>query len=240
MNEVFDIYTIIFLAIAVFIFLRLRSVLGRRTGHERPPFDPYSAPNTQEAKRPAPASDSPSGDTVVELPGRNGVGAARARPDRWKGVAKSGSPLAKAFDSFVTIDARFDPREFLEGAKMAYEMIVTAFAAGDRDELRPLLSKDVFEGFSEAIEEREKRGQTVESNFVGIDSAELIDAALRGTTAHLTARISSKLISVTRSGSGDIVEGDPQKVRGVVDVWTFARDLSSPDPNWKLVATEAD
>lgn len=236
MNEFFDIYTIIFLVIAVVIFLRLRAALGRRTGNERQPFDPYSAPTAPRAKN----QPQTSSETVVELPGRNGAASARARADRWKGVAKPGSAMAKTFDAFVEIDPRFDPNSFLEGARVAYEMIVTAFAAGERRALQPLLSKDVHEGFAEAIDERERRGEEVNSNFIGIDSAEIIDAALKGTMAHLTVRIASKLISVTRSKDGEVMDGDPQKIRDVVDVWTFARDLSSSDPNWKLVATEAD
>ncbi len=232
----FDIYTIIFLALAVFIFLRLRSVLGQRTGRERPPYDPYSsAPGTV---RPAP------GDKVVALPGRAPDTAQKtsepAEPaDRWKGIAEPGSALAAGLDAIEREDKSFDVRNFLTGARAAYDMIVTAFAAGDRRQLKNLLGKEVYDGFESAIKEREQRGDTVETRFVAIDGATLTAAEQRGKTAQLTVRFRSQLISVTRAKDGALIDGNPDKVTDVTDVWTFARDVSSRDPNWKLVATEA-
>jgi predicted lipid-binding transport protein (Tim44 family) len=232
---VFDIYTIIFLALAVFIFLRLRSVLGQRTGRERPPYDPYSA---RDAVR------TPSSDKVVALPGR---AAATATPpaepvqsaDRWKGVAEAGSPAATGLDAIMAQDRNFDVKHFLTGARAAYEMIVMAFAEGDRRNLKNLLSREVYDGFENAIRERESRGETVETRFVSIDKSEVTAAEMRGRTAQITIRFVSQLISATRDRSGAVIEGSPDKVTDVTDVWTFARDLSSRDPNWKLVATEA-
>jgi predicted lipid-binding transport protein (Tim44 family) len=232
---VFDIYTIIFLALAVFIFLRLRSVLGQRTGRERPPYDPYSARDTVRT--------SPN-DKVVALPGRGPETAQRpAEPveasERWKGIAEPGSTLATSLDAIVREDSSFDAKHFLTGARAAYEMIVTAFAAGDRRQLKNLLGREVYEGFEAAISEREQRGETAETRFVSIDSADLVGAELRGKTAQLTIRFVSKLISATRDRAGNVIDGNPEKVTEVTDVWTFARDVSSRDPNWKLVATEA-
>jgi predicted lipid-binding transport protein (Tim44 family) len=235
MRDVFDIYTIIFLALAVFIFLRLRSVLGQRTGRERPPYDPYAA---REPGRPAT-------EKVVALPNRTSEAAAvkPAEPvtpgERWKGIAEVGSVLATGLDAIVAADANFDPKHFLTGARAAYEMIVNAFAEGDRRTLKNLLSREVYDGFEAAITEREKRGETVESRFVSIDNAEITAAELRARTAQLTVRFQSKLISVTRDKNGNVIDGNAEKVTDVTDVWTFARDLSSRDPNWKLVATEA-
>jgi predicted lipid-binding transport protein (Tim44 family) len=231
---VFDIYTIIFLALAVFIFLRLRSVLGQRTGRERPPYDPYSA---RDAVR-------PSNDKVVALPGRGGEAPQRPREieepaERWKDIAEPGSSLAAGLDAIVREDQTFDAKHFLTGARAAYEMIVTAFAEGDRRALRNLLSREVYEGFEAAISEREKRGETVETRFVSIERADITGAELRGRSAQVTVRFLSKLVSVTRDRSGTVIDGNPEKVTDVTDVWTFARDLSSRDPNWKLVATEA-
>jgi predicted lipid-binding transport protein (Tim44 family) len=230
---VFDIYTIIFLALAVFIFLRLRSVLGQRTGRERPPYDAYSA---RDAVRPA-------NDKVVALPGRP---AEPPRPveveepaERWKDIAEPGSTLAAGLDAIAREDESFDAKHFLTGARAAYEMIVTAFAEGDRRALKNLLSREVYEGFDTAISEREKRGEAVETRFVSIDRADIIGAELRGRTAQVTVRFVSKLVSVTRDRAGAVIEGSADKVTEVTDVWTFARDLSSRDPNWKLVATEA-
>jgi predicted lipid-binding transport protein (Tim44 family) len=238
MRDVFDIYTIIFLALAVFIFLRLRSVLGQRTGRERPPYDPYAA---REPVRPAP-------EKVVALPNR-APEAASVKPaepaepatpsERWKGVAALGSPLAGGLDAIIAGDPNFDHKHFLTGARAAYEMIVNAFAEGDRRTLKNLLSREVYDGFETAITEREKRGETVESRFVSIDNAEITAAELRQRTAQLTVRFQSKLVSVTRDKSGSVIDGNADKVTDVTDVWTFARDLSSRDPNWKLVATEA-
>ena len=231
----FDIYTIIFLALAVFIFLRLRSVLGQRTGRERPPYDPYAA---REPVRPA-------AEKVVALPNRTPdtvqTPAAPAEPvERWKGIAEAGSPIAAGLDAIAAAAPDFDAQHFLTGARAAYEMIVNAYAEGDRRTLKNLLSREVFDGFEAAIIGREKRGETVESRFVSIDNAEITAAEVRGRSGHVTVRFQSKLISVTRDKDGNVIDGNAEKVTDVTDVWTFARDVSSRDPNWKLVATEAE
>jgi predicted lipid-binding transport protein (Tim44 family) len=232
---VFDIYTIIFLALAVFIFLRLRSVLGQRTGRERPP---YSAPDG--LRRPI--------DKVVPLPPRPAE-ASTARPvevsqpqpsaERWKDIAESGSAVALGLDAIVAADPSFDAKHFITGARAAYEMIVTTFAEGDRRQLRSLLSKEVYDGFDAAITEREGRGETAETRFVSIDGSTITAAELRARTAQITVRFISKLVSATRDRSGAVIDGNAEKVTDVTDVWTFARDVSSRDPNWKVVATEA-
>jgi predicted lipid-binding transport protein (Tim44 family) len=234
---VFDIYTIIFLALAVFIFFRLRSVLGQRTGRERPPYDPYSA---RDAVR------SPASDKIVTLP-RRPAEPAVSRPaepppppaDRWKDVAESGSSVAAGLDAIAAADPSFDAKHFITGARAAYEMIVTAFAEGDRRQLRSLLSREVYDGFDAAIGERESRGETAESRFVSIDGSTITAAEQRARTAQITVRFVSKLISVTRGRTGDVIDGNAEKVTDVTDVWTFAREVSSRDPNWKVVATEA-
>ena len=233
----FDIYTIIFLALAVFIFLRLRSVLGQRTGRERPPYDPYS---TRDAVR------SPATDKLVTLPPRppEPPPARPAEPkppaaDRWKDVAETGSSVAAGLDAIAGADPHFDVKHFISGARTAYEMIVTAFAEGDRRQLRSLLSREVFDGFDAAISERDSRGQTAETRFVSIDGSSITAAELRGRTAQITIRFVSKLVSATRDRSGTVIEGSADKVTDVTDVWTFGRDVSSRDPNWKIVATEA-
>lgn len=229
----FDIYTIIFLALAVFIFMRLRSVLGQRTGRERPPYDPYSARDTV---RPA--------DNVVALPGRTAdkqPPPVEALPpaERWKGIAQPGTPLAGGLDAIVSEDKSFDPQHFIAGARAAYEMIVNAYAEGDRRTLKNLLSREVYEGFEAVIRDREARGETVETKFVSIDTTDITAAEMRGKTAQITVRFVSQLISVTRDRAGNVIDGSPDKVTEVTDVWTFARDISTRDPNWKLVATEA-
>jgi predicted lipid-binding transport protein (Tim44 family) len=230
-----NIYTIIFLALAVFIFLRLRSVLGRRTGRERPPYDPYAA---RDAVR------SPASDKVVKLPSRPAEPASRPvepalpQAERWKGIADSGSAVASGLDAIAAVDPGFDAKHFITGARAAYEMVVTAFAAGDRRQLRGLLSREVADGFDAHISERESRGETVETKFVSIDQSTISAAELRSRTAQITVRFVSKLVSATRDRSGAVIDGNAEKVTDVTDVWTFARDVSSRDPNWKVVATE--
>jgi predicted lipid-binding transport protein (Tim44 family) len=234
MRDVFDIYTIIFLALAVFIFLRLRSVLGQRTGRERPPYDPYAARDARPA----------ASEKVVSLPGRGPETVARpaepAEPsDRWKGIAETGTPVAAGLDAIAAADRSFDVQQFLGGARGAYEMIVSAFASGDRRALKGLLSRDVYDGFEAAIRDREAKGETMESRFVSLDTAEISGAELRGNTAQVTVRFVSQLITVTRDRDGNVIDGNAERVTDVTDIWTFARDVTSRDPNWKLVATEA-
>jgi predicted lipid-binding transport protein (Tim44 family) len=229
-----DIYTIIFLALAVFIFLRLRSVLGQRTGSERPPYD-RAAPNVVQRTQ--------DNNNVVPMPGAVidqaplAPSADVAPADRWKGIAEPGTPLAAGLDAIVAQDSSFDPRHFISGARSAYEMIVLAFANGDRRALKDLLSSEVYDSFEAVIKDREKHEQKTETRFVSIDKAELVGAEARDKAAQLTVRFVSQMISVTRDKTGTIVDGNPDKVADITDVWTFARDTSSRDPNWKLVGT---
>ena len=239
MGETFDPLNLVLLAVAIIIFWRLKGVLGRRTGHERKPFDPFSPREPAEG-----GADANRSGNVVTLPGRdqNGEITRDDEPDRppvWEGVAERGTPLAKTLEKIVATDADFSPQRFLDGARMAYDMIVTAFAAGDRKALKSLLGSDVYEGFDQAITERENRGDTVESTLVGIDKATLIDATLKAKNASVTVKFISQIISATKDKEGRVIEGDPKKVREVTDIWTFMRDLTSRDPNWKLIATEA-
>jgi predicted lipid-binding transport protein (Tim44 family) len=240
MTEAFDIYTLLFLVLAVVIFVRLRSVLGRRTGNERPPYDPYAA-------RDAGASGAPKhNEPVVALPqGRSAPVHETSVPSvedieaKLSSHAPKDSPLRQSLTQLLRVDPGFTPEQFLDGAKAAYEMIVTAFADGDRQMLRQLLGDDVYEGFETAIDEREKKGEKVESTLIGIDRADIIEAEIKARMAYVTVKFVSELISVTRDAEGEVVEGDAKKQREVTDIWTFARDTSSSNPNWKLVATEA-
>jgi predicted lipid-binding transport protein (Tim44 family) len=230
--EFFDFGTIFFLIAAVVIFFQLRNVLGRRTGNERPPFDPYTAGRTRE-------SDKAAQDNVVSLPRRKGEPAPEVYADI-DAVAAPGTDLNRGLRTIRDADPSFEPKSFVEGAKMAYEMIVMAYADGDRRTLKNLLSRDVYEGFVSAISEREQRAEKIQSSFVGINKADLVSAEMKGSEAHVTLRIVSELISATLDKSGAVIDGDPETVAEVKDVWTFARDTRSKDPNWKLVATEAE
>jgi predicted lipid-binding transport protein (Tim44 family) len=228
-----DIYTIIFLALAVFIFLRLRNVLGQRTGSERPPYD-RAARNVVQG-----AQDNvvPVPGTVIDQPPLAPTADVAPPTDRWKGLAEPGTALAQGFDAIAAQDSSFDPRHFLSGARSAYEMIVLAFANGDRRALKDLLSSEVYDSFEAVIRDREKNEQKTETRFVSVDKAELVGAEARDRTAQLTVRFVSQMISVTRDKAGTIVDGNPDKVADITDVWTFARDVTSRDPNWKLVGT---
>ena len=237
MNSFMDITTVIFLAVAVVVFLRLRNVLGRRTGNERPPFDPY-------ARREAPPKTD---DKVIDLPSRRAPPRETAAPEavaagideRIKTVAPAGSSLHEALKAVATADRSFEPEAFIAGAKGAYEMIVTAFAEGDRKTLKQLLSREVYDGFVSAIGEREGRNETIEFKFVGIDKAEITNAGVKGSTVQVTVRFLSKLVSATHDKNGAVVDGDPTHVGDVTDIWTFERESNARDPNWKLVATES-
>jgi predicted lipid-binding transport protein (Tim44 family) len=223
---------LIFLAaIAAFVFFRLYSVLGKRTGDEPPPFDPRRI----ETRRPVTAKD----DNVVPLPrAREMPPRPTARDSVMAGVAP-GSALALGVEQIREADRSFDPDGFVGGAKVAHEMIARAYAEGDRSALKPLLGEDVFASFDAAITAREQAGHKVDFSFVGLKQASLDEAGLRGRIAEVTVRFVSELISATRDAAGAVIEGAAGVVREVTDVWTFARDTRSGDPNWKLVATAA-
>ena len=171
---------------------------------------------------------------------------ARCRRSRTKPTRRStpsrkpGTDLNKGLRAIKDADPSFEPKTFVDGAKMAYEMIVMAYADGDRKTLKNLLSREVYDGFVAAIADREGRSEKIQSSFVGIDKADIVSAEMKGGEAHVTLRIVSELISATRNKAGEVIDGDPETVAEVKDVWTFARDTRSRDPNWKLVATEAE
>ncbi|TCM72075.1 MULTISPECIES: Tim44/TimA family putative adaptor protein [unclassified Rhizobium] len=227
-----DFITLFFLVAAVLIFLQLRSVLGRRTGNEKPPRDLYTP-------RDAVGPESPDAGKVVTLPRRD----ATEEDDRFAAIdafAPAGTALNESLREINKADASFDPKEFVNGARMAYEMIVMAFADGDRKTLKNLLSREVYDGFDAAIADRESKGEKVKSTFVGIDKAEITSAEIKGTEVQITVRIVSQLISATYDKADKLIDGDAENVAEINDLWTFARDTRSRDPNWKLVATESE
>lgn len=233
MSDSFDVTTIIFAALALFVVWKLRSVLGTRTGNE-----PRPDPSLRNGRPVGGAND----DNVVRLPGaapeRRGPTAPSARAEnRWDGLAPRDSKVWEGLDQAVAADPSFDPRVFLDGAKAAYEMIITAFAKGDRNTLRNLLSKEVFDSFSQALTDRESRGERVDTTFVSIDRAEISDVQIRGKMLQVAVAFSSKLITATFDREGKAIDGNPDKVVDVGDLWTFAHDVTSRDPNWALIAT---
>jgi predicted lipid-binding transport protein (Tim44 family) len=217
---------ILFAAVAAFLVLRLRGVLGRRNGNEQTPkYDPFRKRNAEETGE----------DKVIALPDRK-VSAETQDAGKAAEGAEAGT-LEHGLTQIQLADRNFEPEGFIGGAKVAFEMIVTAFAGGDTKTLRPLLSNDVFEDFSGAIKSRLDNQETLESTLVGISEAEIIEAELQGKTAFVTVKFVSEQINVTRNAAGDVVDGNPGGVSTVTDIWTFARNTRSRDPNWTLVAT---
>lgn len=204
--------------IAVFLILRLRSVLGTREGYERPP-EPLADPSAQKK----PTFDVIEGGVDHDIADH----------------APAGSATAQALAAMKRIEPDFHVGEFLGGARQAYEMIVMGFERGELDELVPLLSRDVFESFDEVVQLREREGLKVEASFVGVREVDLVSATFdaEGSEAELTVRFVGELTSVVRNSAGEVVEGDANAVKQQRDVWTFARKLGSDNPNWRLVAT---
>lgn len=215
---------IILAMIAAFLVFRLRNVLGKRTGNERPPQNPYG--NSEDAANAE--SEANDDDNVVALPGQT---VAEDIPDD--------TPASEGLRAIRNADSNFSAEEFVEGSRFAFDMIVTSFANGDRETLRPLLSDEVYENFAGAIDSREANDETMEMTLVGIRESEILEASMDGRVAFVTVKIVTEQIEVVRDKDGEPVSGDPSKVSTVTDIWTFARNTRSRNPNWTLVATEA-
>jgi predicted lipid-binding transport protein (Tim44 family) len=230
MSEGFAYIDILFFAmVAAFIALRLRSVLGRRTGQERRRTGGFLGPS-----RPNGATDGKSAsDNVVTLPDRTGAPTETdaAIADLAEGKVKTGLTQIRL------ADPSFDLTSFLAGARAAFEMIVQAYAAGDKEALRPLLADDVFAGFAGAIDQRRADGHTLDTQLMAIEQAEVTDAGAHGNVARVSVRFTSEQVNVVRDADGKEIDGDPASAQEVVDIWTFERDTGSRDPNWTLVET---
>lgn len=222
MSDGFAYLDILFFAmVAAFIAYRLRSVLGRKTGHERPRVDTISQRSARAGADnvvPLPERSVPAGDTPA------------AQPD---------TPTSAGVAEIRRADPRFDSEQFLQGARTAFAMIVEAYAKGDKTALRPLLADEVFAQFAGAIDAREQAGRALSTELVATRSAELVNAAMFGSRARVTVRFTSEQINLVRDGAGEVVEGDPRQIDTVIDLWTFERDTKSRDPNWQLVETGA-
>jgi predicted lipid-binding transport protein (Tim44 family) len=242
--EKIDLFTLISLIVAVVVILKLRSVLGRRTGDEEARVERYRAERAQQG---APATSS---DNVVAMPRRDGVATVPAAEEteadaeeRIKTYPGVEAAARTGLIDIARLDPAFDPDTFIRGAKQAYEMIVTAFAEGNRKLLKDLLSRDVYDGFTRAITDRESRAEQVDQSFVGIDKADILESEVKSGIASITVRFVSQLISATRDKAGAIINGDSQRIKEVTDIWTFSRDISSAkaraNPNWRLIATQS-
>ena len=218
---------IFFAMVAGFLILRLRSVLGRRTGDENAerwkPHRPGQAPEQLP-------------DNVTRFPDRNAsqdpVEPAEAAPPPAPGSVDAGIAAIRG------ADPSFDPRGFAQGARGAFEMIVQAFAQGDAAALRPLLADGVNQSFVAAIRDRQSRGHVLSTTLIGIGSSDIVDARLEGSEAFVTIRFVSEQVNATRDAAGNVVEGDPNRVETVTDIWTFTRNTRSRAPDWFLVRTD--
>ncbi len=225
MPEGFAYIDILFFAmIAAFIALRLRSVLGRRTGHERRRTESYG-----EVRGGAPS------DNVVPIGDRGG-----AVPEADPAIeALSEGDVKTGLTRIREADPRFELKDFLSGARLAFEMIVDAYAAGDKTVLRPLLADQVFRGFARAIDERVAIEQSLDTQLLAVSEPEVLEAEMAGSLARVTLRFESEQVNVVRDRDGKVIEGDPQTAETIVDLWTFERDTESGDPNWTLIETRA-
>ena len=214
-SQLLDIVLIAMLA--GFVLFRLYTVLGRRTGHERPPQEDYRI-GPQRAE-----------DTVGAAPKLTHASAERPS-----------DPVASGLFDIGLADRGFDKEHFLKGARAAYEMILTAFANNDRTTLKPLLSDEVFGAFDSVMRRREQSGDKATMTLVGFTEVKIIAAALKGSTAEITLAYSARLIAATTNSQGTVIDGDDKSVRDVTDVWTFIRDSRARDPNWTLVSTSSE
>ncbi|CCQ75629.1 Tim44/TimA family putative adaptor protein [Magnetospira sp. QH-2] len=228
--QFFDI--ILFALVAGFLVFRLRSVLGRRDGHEGNYKDPYQPDPKADSETDDPGRDN---DNVIPLPDRS------PREDRLddEEIIDPDNPLEAGLVQIRIADPTFDPQGFVGGAQGAFEMIVGAFAAGDRKTLATLLSPEVLSNFETVIDQRESAKETVEHELVGLRKPEILEAEMQDDWARVTVKFVSEQVNVVRDEDGKVVEGDPNYVDKVTDFWTFARDVRSPDPNWALVATRS-
>lgn len=225
----FDVILVIALVIMVVVFVQLRNVLGKRIGFEKPPFDPYSRCSKKQV-------EAETADNIVSFPHESN--SQKNDFSEIDAIAPKGSVLNEGLRELRKVDSCFSPQFFIKGAQVAYEMIVTAFAKGDRDQLKKLLSQNVFESFCAVIENREKNNERVQFTFVGINKIEFVSATVKDKDEFVTVRIISEMISVTYNDQEEPIEGDPDTIVEIRDVWTFIRNSLSSDPNWKLFATE--
>ena len=260
MSDGFQFYDIIFFAlIAIFIILRLRGVLGRRTGQQRQRHPDHFARTGTEKAAEKTAEEGQSQGEVVHLPDRTPPAREAPQDAAQESAAEQAAPrlvrpaepapqpasdedeavegLRAALEQIRRADHDFSPRRFTQGAQAAFEMVVEAFAKGDTPTLRPLLGDDVYDEFAAAIRDRMAEGHAHETTIVALDVAEIISAEMRSSSARVTVKFVSQQINVVRDKDGEEVGGNASLIERVTDIWTFARNTRSSDPNWALIET---
>ena len=228
--------------VAVFLILRLRSVLGKRTGSEQPPArDPFTPPAPPQT--PPRVGDAAQGnDNVVPLPTANAPAPYQSSPTSGPGgIRATVMPTATAGVAAIrAADPDFEPIGFTGGARAAFTAIVEAFAQGDSATLKPLLDSATYASFEAALRGRVERNEKAETTLIGFEASDIADAEMQGSNASVTVRFVSEQINVVRNADSQIIDGNPNEVQKVVDLWTFRRDTMSGDPNWQLVKTESE
>ncbi len=234
MSEGFQFLDIVLFAmVAVFLALRLRSVLGKRTGHHRQRSDPLS-----QGRPPAPVDAGPEDR---EERGRMPAPETLDSPPQEERIEpEPDDEVAFVLTRLSILDETFERQTFMEGARAAFDLIVNAFAKGDLDVLRDMLAEDVFQNFADAIAERRTAGETLETTIMSLKSARIVDAELTEEDAVITVSFVSEQINITRDEEGRIVGGDPHEMMEITDVWSFRRKTRSRDPNWTLVETRSE
>ena len=220
---------VLFAMVAAFLVLRLRSVLGKKTGHQEPRQDPISQRQ----------QDTEQDGNVVELPTNRSGGAADVSEASPATGLDRNDPLSAGITRIRIADNSFHPEEFADGARGAFEMVVQAFAEGDTATLGNLLAEDVFENFNDAIATRKEADERLETTIIGIKSADVIEAEMDGLNAIVTVKFVSEQVNVTHDAESRVVDGDPNEVVEITDIWTFSRNTKTSDPNWKLVETRS-
>lgn len=204
--------------IAIFLILRLRAVLGTREGFEKPPVA-VPREDSRSARHADIIENGPDHDIIEHVP--------------------DGSSAAKALAAMKLVESGFNVREFLQGARGAYEMILMAFERGELEPVLPFMSSEVYDSFTQVIDDRERQGLKIDASFVGLRELDISDAEFDrdSSEAEITVRFVGELTSVVRNAAGEIVEGSTTEIKRQKDVWTFARKMGTGDPNWQLVAT---
>ncbi len=225
MSSAMDPLNIVLLVVAAIVAWRLWAVLGTRTGLEKPPIVLRPVPDQPNSQTPDLQQDNQVLDQAPKVP-------------VWQGYAEANSELAKGLEAIAARSPDFTVPSFAAGASTAYEMVLEAFSNGNKAALKNLLSKELNDSFVSAIDARNAKGQTMKFQFVGVKSAKITNTSLNGNKAQVEVDFASEMISATHDKSGSVVDGDDKAIRLVTDLWTFERDITSRDPNWKLVATD--
>lgn len=209
---------VLFAVLALFLIVKLGSVLGRRGEDDTRQTDPFGISGKK----------APPEDNVVTI---------HERPGPTPEELASMEPVEAGVAQIRAADPSFRDREFVKGSRLAFEAILEAFAKADNNTLKSLLDNSVYENFAAAIKAREVAGHELETTIVGINESEIVRAEMDGDLARVTVRFVTEQVNALTDAAGEIIEGDPANVVKVTDVWTFCRNTKSSDPNWLLVAT---